>query len=362
MSAKLTAAQRKYQVTERECLAVITAIEKFRPYIEGVHFTVLTDHASLQWLKNLKDPAGQLARWALRLQAHDYTIQHRKGTQMVVPDALSRAVETMKLSDMARTNDSAYTTLKNKVQQSPAQYIDLRIDNDVIPKHINKYADAIDDAWRIYVPGDHQPAIMRQYHDDKLAAHGGILKTINRIRRHYYWPSMQRDIGKYIRECEVCNATKPSNKCLVQPMGKYRDPEKPFKMIAMDYVGPETRTSRGNKYTVVAIDIFSKFVVMKPLRTASTEATIEFLQSEVFYKYGVPAIIISDNGPQLRSMAFAQFLAKHNVAHWKTAAYHAQANATEAVNKTIMTAVRAYVRDDRNQRNWDMHLPPLDVL
>lgn len=58
MSAKLSATQRKYQVTERECLAVNTAIERFRPYIEGVHFTVLTDHASLQWLRNLKDPAG----------------------------------------------------------------------------------------------------------------------------------------------------------------------------------------------------------------------------------------------------------------------------------------------------------------
>ncbi|RYE19449.1 MAG: hypothetical protein EOP45_12640 [Sphingobacteriaceae bacterium] len=60
MSQKFIASQRKYHVTEKECLAVILGIEKFRPYIEGSHFTVITDHYSLLWLRNLKDPSGRL--------------------------------------------------------------------------------------------------------------------------------------------------------------------------------------------------------------------------------------------------------------------------------------------------------------
>lgn len=91
-SQKLSSAQRKYQTTERECLAVISAIEKFRPYIEGAKFKVITDHASLLWLRNLKDPSGRLGRWALRLQPYDFELQHRKGRFMTVADALSRAV------------------------------------------------------------------------------------------------------------------------------------------------------------------------------------------------------------------------------------------------------------------------------
>lgn len=357
MSSKLTATQRKYQVTERECLAVISAMEKFRPYIEGVHFTVLTDHASLQWLRNLKDPAGRLARWALRMQAYDYTIEHRKGTQMVVPDALSRAMEALTFNDMSKTVDADYIALRGAIARSPAQYIDLRIDGQLILKHVNTYADAIDDAWRIYVPADYRTAVIQQFHDDRLAAHGGIFKTLIRMRRHYYWPSARRDITEYVKNCSVCNATKPTTKSQAAPMGRYRDPERPFKMVCIDFIGPVTRSSCGHRHIVVAIDNFSKFVVMRPLRLASAEATVKFLENEVFYQYGVPAIVVSDNGPQLRSAKFAKCLREHNIEHWKTPAYHPQANATEAVNKTIMNAVRAYVRDDRSQRNWDTHLP-----
>lgn len=67
-------------------------MENLRHYLEGVHFTVITDHWSLLWLNRLKDLPGRLARWALRLQPFDYTIVHRKGKENIVPDFLSRSV------------------------------------------------------------------------------------------------------------------------------------------------------------------------------------------------------------------------------------------------------------------------------
>lgn len=60
-SAKLTNSEKNYSVTERECLAVIRAVKKFRPYLEGYHFEIITDHSSLKWLMTTKDLSGRLA-------------------------------------------------------------------------------------------------------------------------------------------------------------------------------------------------------------------------------------------------------------------------------------------------------------
>lgn len=115
-SAKLTTAQQKYMTTEKECLAVILSIEKFRPYIDGVKFTVYTDHASLLWLHRFKENNGRLVRWALRLQSFNFELKHRKGKYMQVPDALSRIheVDVIDLEDFLSTTDEHYKEIAEK--------------------------------------------------------------------------------------------------------------------------------------------------------------------------------------------------------------------------------------------------------
>lgn len=356
-SQKFSAAQRKYQTTERECLAVISAVEKFRPFVEGVRFTVITDHASLMWLRNLKDPSGRLGRWALRLQAYDFSLKHRKGKFMVVADALSRAIEKVDIVPVP-SPDNWYSKLKSGVEKNPNQFPLFRVIDDTVYKRGAKTTDAIGHKykWREVVPAEKRVDILYTNHDHPLSAHGGFFKTSDRIKRKYFWPKMDADIRKYVSDCDVCKACKPTNETQRSPMGKLREASQPFEIIYIDFVGPFPRSKAGNAYMLVVVDGFSKFIHIHPMRTATTQTTIKCLKDHIFLIFGVPRYIVSDNGPQFIASAFKDFVKKFNVTMWYSARYHAQANAAEAANKTAETAIRAYLKDDTNHKNWDKYL------
>ena len=91
-SRTLSAPERNYSVIQRECLAVVYALKQFRHYLLGRHFTIVTDHAPLQWLSAQK-MEGLLCRWALALQEYDFKIVYWKGTLNTNADALSRLVQ-----------------------------------------------------------------------------------------------------------------------------------------------------------------------------------------------------------------------------------------------------------------------------
>ena len=89
-SKSLSATQRNYCTTMRELLAAVVFIKQFHHYLWGRNFILRTDHASLKWLVNFKEPEGMLARWLSVLSNYDYTVEHRKGTAHVNADGLSR--------------------------------------------------------------------------------------------------------------------------------------------------------------------------------------------------------------------------------------------------------------------------------
>ena len=89
-SKTLNRAQRNYCTTRRELLAVVTFVKHFRHYLYGTKFLIRTDHASLRWLTNFRDPEGVLARWLTTLETYNYEIQHRNGKDHANADSLSR--------------------------------------------------------------------------------------------------------------------------------------------------------------------------------------------------------------------------------------------------------------------------------
>ncbi|KAJ3656579.1 hypothetical protein Zmor_015648 [Zophobas morio] len=153
-SRALTGAETKYSATELECLAVLFGIEKFRPYLEGVRFTVVTDHFSLLWLYKLQNPSGRLARWSLRLQGYDFEIVHRKGKSNVVPDALSRAINAVDVQPA--DHDPWYTSLLQKIRADPQKYPRFCVRDEKIYRLVKGGSPSYcaDDDWRFYLTGD----------------------------------------------------------------------------------------------------------------------------------------------------------------------------------------------------------------
>lgn len=354
MSRKLSSAEKKYHTTEKECLAVLRSIEKFRPYIEGARFTVVTDHASLLWMSNLKDPSSRVSRWALSLQAYDYELVHRKGKFMVVADALSRAICTIK----SRPDDQWYTKLRNNITQVPDKYPNFNLKDGLVYKYCSKgnLSNGFLPSWKVVVPNSGRQDVFKKCHDDPISAHPGFFKTLNKIKQEHYWPGMDADIRKYVQNCEACKAAKPANVIQRAVMGDQRKTDRPWQIVQIDFIGPLPRSKHGFCYILVVVDTFSKFVRLCPLRKATSKCTISFLEEGVFLLFGVPEVIISDNGSQFVSAEFKRFLNTYGVKHWLTAAYHPQANASEAANKSIGIAIRTYVQDNNNHRNWDEHL------
>ncbi|KAK9703045.1 RNase H-like domain found in reverse transcriptase [Popillia japonica] len=90
ISCTLTPNERKYPITELECLAAMWATEYFRTYLCGQRFTIVTDHHSLCYLHSMKSPNRRLLRWSLKLMEYSYVVVHQKGTTNKIADALSR--------------------------------------------------------------------------------------------------------------------------------------------------------------------------------------------------------------------------------------------------------------------------------
>lgn len=356
-SRTLTRPERNYTVVEKECLALIFAIEKFRPYIEGTKFTCMTDCYSLLWLKKLENPSGRLARWILKLDQFDFELVHRKGSQNVVPDALSRDVP--KIDEIVPVADDVWYIKKcEEVESNPGKFPGWKLEDGKLYKYLvprsHQPSDVLD--WKLVIPENKREEILYDCHDAPTSGHLGTFKTINRVTQFYYWPSMRKEITNYVRNCKICGAQKASNAPVSGLMGKQKNIDRPFQMLAVDLIGPLPKSKSGNCHLLVVVDWLTKFVLVHPSRRATAEDIVRFFENEVFLKFGVPQIILADNGSQFVSRKFKDLTDSYGVQKiWFNARYHPQANYCERSNRTIGTMIRSYIKD--NQHNlWDQHI------
>lgn len=359
LSRKLNDRERKYSTSERELLSVVFAVEKFRPYIDGTHFIVVTDHSALKWLHKMKDPHGRLARWAMKLQQFDFEIIHRPGKGNIVADALSRSLnhdtEINMIQILDKHKDEWYKKKVKSILENKNKDKMWMICDGILFKKIKlKQYPNKDNDWKLYIPEQLKTEILKECHDNATAGHFGIRKTLFKIKQKYFWPHMVTDVKDYVGKCETCAKIKASQQPQMGLMGKHREVTRPWQIISLDLMGPLPRSKRGHTMLLVITCLFSKFSLLFPLRTGKAEKICEILEDQ-FMLYGAPKCIICDNGRQFISDSFKNLAGQYHCKVWYTPNYHPQSNPTERVNRVIGTAISAYMKS-RNHNEWDIYV------
>lgn len=247
----------------------------------------------------------------------------------------------------------------NKVSSSPSKFPLWWVDKGKLYKraHQTPYhgLSSADSSWRLVIPREQRSEIIRSQHDPPTCGHLGVSKTLSRVSLKYYWPKMKNDIAKFIKRCRICLETKPLQQA---PSGHMLSQQptatKPWQVVSVDIVGPLPRSTSGFSYIFSVCDVFSKFCLFFPLRSATASSIVKWLEDHVILVYGVPRKIIADNGPQFRSTLFRDTLSGYGIELRYTANYHPQANPVERVHRVLKTILTSYVKQDH--RHWEKFL------
>lgn len=283
-----------------------------------------------------------------------------------MPDFLSRSVnpssdqpsvQVLEITSQGHKTDKWYSSIITKIQRQPLKFPKWRFTNGVLYKYVKCPFPTLStesNYWKVVVPKYERRNVMKECHDAPTSGHAGLYKTYGRLSSQYYWPKMREDVARYVRECKTCGEMKPEQKAPAGLMEKRPKISTPWRMISLDLVGPLPRSARGYTQILVVTDYFSKYVVLFPLRSATSKAVCQCLEDGIFLVYGVPEHLICDNGSQLRSVEFHSLAAKYRVSLLYTALYSPHANPTERTNRTMKTMLRAYIK--KNYRKWDQYL------
>uniref|UniRef100_A0A672ZRG2 Integrase catalytic domain-containing protein n=1 Tax=Sphaeramia orbicularis TaxID=375764 RepID=A0A672ZRG2_9TELE len=165
---------------------------------------------------------------------------------------------------------------------------------------------------------------------------------------------MTSNVINSVVSCAVCQITKPSQR---KPAGLMVPihPQRPWEYTGVDYVGPLPRTPNGNAYILVFVDYFSKWIEVSAVKEATAQVTANKFITDVFAQHSAPSYLISDRRTPFVSDLFEHVMSTLGTEHRLTTTYHPQTNATERVNRTLETAICAYVGDKHT--SWDKFIP-----
>ena len=353
-SRTLTKAERNYGQIEKEALALVFGVKRFHKYLYGRKFTLVTDHKPLLSIlgPTCEVPsvaAARMQRWGIFLSAYQYDVEYKRSKEHCNADGLSRLLlsQTEDTSEifcisfadaLAVTADEiAAQTVKDPALSEVYHYVlegwPQEVRKELKPLYLRREQLSTDQGcllWgmRVIVPASLQNRMLGELH----FTHPGVVKMKLLARSYIWWHRMDQDIEQLVSSCEMCAAHRslPPK----APLHSWPWASNPMQRVHIDYAEIE------GQQVLIIIDVHSKWIDAIPVSKPTANGTIDALRV-FFANYGLPAELVSDNGPQFTAYEFREFCSNNGIKHSRTPPYHPASNgAAERAVQVVKQAVK----------------------
>ena len=345
----------------------------------------MTDHDNLTYWKTARNLNRRQARWYLTLSSYDFFFTHKPGKKHVAPDALTRrSGEEVKdaednkdvvmlkpehfLQVAASSLKSGEESLENRIRQSAEKEVEVlqqlqKLKTTGLRKLLNGLIEWEEEdglvyhKGKLYVPLDVELRrdVIKSCHDAPAAGHLGRTGTLELVDRHYWWPTLRKDVTAYVQGCDTCQR----NKAAQHPTAHLEPlpiPDGLWEVVGQDLIVglPEIQ---GCNAILTFVDHKGKQCHFIPCSdTITSDGIADIYYKEIFRLHGIPKSFVSDRGPQFASRMMRALLKRLGIQSSLTTAYHPQANGlTERMNKEVSTYLRLFC--DQRQEDWLKMLP-----
>ena len=363
-SRSLTPVERRYCQTEKEALAIVWACERMHHYLLGTTFTLITDHKALEAIygNRKKKCSARIERWVLRLQGYDFQVKYIKGS-LNIADSLSRLVkadsnaqgtvmgagiedvelfvrsvvlsalvdlEAITAADVERASDSdpELSCIREAIRTE--NFSDVPRAYKAVSQELCCFGRLVLRGNRVIVPAALRTKLVAIGHE----GHMGIVGTKRNLRARVWWPGIDTDVERFVRQCHGCQiVTDASSK---DPIRVTDLPNGPWEDLAVDLLGPLPN----GENILVAVDYYSRWYEIRFLTSTKAEKVIKVLQN-IFETHGLPKSIKTDNGPQFVAGEFKDCLKSLGIHHHLVTPRWPAANGeVERQNRSIMKRIR----------------------
>lgn len=378
-SKQLNDAEKNYPTHDKEMLAIVRALRKWRTDLLGASFEVHTDHRTLEFFNRQRDLSKKQLRWSEFLADYDFVIKYVRGEDNTVADALSREfnTETPAASPLVCASLLSHSDFSSPHVVAPV--LTISADKDLLDQIKGGYAN---DAWcqkllakgiglagvsmrsgllyvgdRLVVPRvtKVRETLFRLAHD--ALGHFGCDKTYLSLRDSFYWPNMKRDLeDAYIPGCVDCQRNKSPTSKPAGPLHSLAVPDNRLSCVALDFVGP-LPPDEGFDYLLTITDRLGADIRLIPChKNISAERCAALFFEHWYCENGLPTEIVSDRDKLFVSKFWSNLHKLTGIKVKLSSAFHPQTDgSSERTNKTVIQALRYYV--DRDQLGWVKALP-----